>query len=147
MAVIDDLLGDPSGTTNLAEGDLRRVMRRAQRFAGRGGHVAQDRAAEQDALARQIAEAMRMRDAVSARNLIDEAARLGYSHTAMLRAVEEQTQQERLEQMDAARDVEEPYHELGPADRQRRNLAQFEVAGELVRAWRAGNLSVNSRGF
>ena len=30
--------------------------------------------------------AWRMRDAVSARNLIEEAARLGYGHAAMLRA-------------------------------------------------------------
>jgi len=31
-----------------------------------------------------------MRDAITARNLIEEAARLGYGHTATLRAVEEQ---------------------------------------------------------
>jgi len=36
MAVFDDLFGNPSGSTNLAEGDLRRVARRAQRFVGRG---------------------------------------------------------------------------------------------------------------
>ena len=59
-----------------------------------------------------------------------------FGHAAMLRAVEERTQQERLEQMDAARDVEEPY-QPGLADRQRRNLAEFNDVAELVRAWRA----------
>jgi hypothetical protein len=43
--------------------------------------------------------------------------------------------------VNAARDVDEPYHAPGPEDRQRRNLAQFEDVGELVQAWRAGNLS------
>jgi hypothetical protein len=37
--------------------------------------------------------------------------------------------------------VEQPYHEPGLADRQRRNLEQFDDARELVDAWRAGNVS------
>jgi hypothetical protein len=57
----------------------------------------------------------------------------------MLRAVEEQARRERTEAMDAVRDVEEP-HEPGLADRQRRNLAEFDDVAELVRAWRAGNV-------
>ena len=76
MAVFDDLLGDPSGTTNLAEPDVRRLTRRARWMAERraqpaGVHrdVAQirDRASEQATLARQIAEALQVRDVVHAR--------------------------------------------------------------------------------
>jgi hypothetical protein len=108
MGAFDDhLFGNPTAAVpTLAEHDLRRITRRAQRRADRGMQPPgfyRARAAEQAELARQINEALRMRDAVSVRNPIEEAARLGYSHTAMLRAVEEQTQQERLEEMDAVR--------------------------------------------
>jgi len=76
MAVFDDLLGDPSGTTNLAEPDVRRLTRRARWMAERRAQPAcvhrdvaqiRDRASEQATLARQIAEALQVRDVVHAR--------------------------------------------------------------------------------
>jgi len=140
MAAFDHLFGDPSANTTLAEGDLRRVVRRAQRLAGRGVQPAgvagiRARAADQGRGGRGIAEALQARVVVRAQVMIREGA-APFGHAAMLRAVEEQTQQERLEQMDAARDVERPY-QPGLADRQRRNLAEFNDVAELVRAWRA----------
>jgi hypothetical protein len=114
-SVFDAVLGDPSASTMLTEADMRRVVRRAERLAHWGGHVAHDRAAEQE-LARQIAEALRMRDPVSARNLIEEATRFGYSHTAMMRAVEEQTQQDRLQAMEAVRRREADPDDRWPGD-------------------------------
>jgi hypothetical protein len=68
----------------------------------------------------------------------------------MLAAVELQARQERTEAMGAVEDrwsdapVPDRYPAAGMArdeDRQRRNLEQFDDVAELVRSWRAGNVS------
>ena len=88
MAVFDDLFGNPAQSTNLPEADLRHVMRRAQRLAGRGVQPAgvagiRARAADQAELAREIAEALQARDVVRAQALIQEGAAL-FGHGAMV---------------------------------------------------------------
>ncbi len=46
--------------------------------------------------------------------------------------------------MNAARDVVQPYRD---EDRQRRNLAQFVDLGDLVRAWREGNVTWDTQAW
>ncbi len=70
----DNLFGDPSASTAMPEGELRHVLRRAQRLAQHGRHppgVAgiRARAADQAELAREIAEALQARDVVRAQAL------------------------------------------------------------------------------
>jgi hypothetical protein len=101
-----DIFGDLSAGTALAEGDLRRIVTRAHYKAARGNQPPgyhRDRAAERDAIARQIAEALQARDAVSAASLIEEAAGLGFDHNSMLAAVERLAREDRTREMDAAR--------------------------------------------
>jgi hypothetical protein len=76
----EGLFGDPSAGTTLAEADLRRVMRRAQRLVGRGVQPAgvagiRARAADQAELAREIGEALEARDVVRAQALIRKGPR------------------------------------------------------------------------
>jgi hypothetical protein len=90
--------------------------------AGAHADIAQirNRAAEQAALARQIAEAMRVRDVVHARLLIEEgAARFG--HTAMLAAVELQASQERMQAMEPVRESYRGVDDQWPDDRYERD--------------------------
>jgi hypothetical protein len=54
-----------------------------------------DRAREQEEFAREIGEALRVRDHVRARDLIEEARHAGFSHAAMIAAVEEEANQGR----------------------------------------------------
>jgi hypothetical protein len=72
--------------------------------------------------------------------LIEDGADL-FGHSSMVAAVAAQARQDELSAMDAMGAVEQPYHEPGLADRQRRNLEQFDDARELVDAWRGGNVS------
>jgi len=70
----DDLFGNPAQSTHLPEGDLRRIIRRAQRLVGRGVQPAgvagiRARAVDQAELAREIAEALQARDVVRAQAL------------------------------------------------------------------------------
>jgi hypothetical protein len=65
----------------------------------------------------------------------------------MAATVAAQARQDELSAMDAMGAVEQPYHEPGLADRQRHNLEQFDDVGELVDAWRAGNLSWDYAGW
>jgi hypothetical protein len=159
MGAFDDhLFGNLSGTTPLPEVDLRRIVTRAQRRADRGMQPPgfyRARAAERHALARQISEALQARDMVHARLLIEEgAARFG--HGSMLAAVEVQASQDRTAALEPVRESYRPEADLGEqagayesdygrhyneVDRQRANLAQFDDVGELVDAWRAGNVS------
>jgi hypothetical protein len=92
MAAFDHLFGHPSAGTTLAEGDLRHVMRRAQRLAQRGVQPAgvagiRARAADQVELAREISEALQSRDVVRAQALIQEGAAV-FGHAAMVASVE-----------------------------------------------------------
>jgi hypothetical protein len=103
MAPFDHLFGDPSANTTLAEADLRHVMRRAQRLAGRGVQPAgvagiRARAADQAELAREIGEALEARDVVRAQALLREGAAV-FGHGAMLAAVEVQASQDHQDRM------------------------------------------------
>src|SRR5258708_11334372 len=113
MDAFDDLFGDPSGTAALAEGDLRHVMRRAQRLAQRGVRPAgvagvRARAADQAEFAREIGEALQSRDVVRAQALIREGA-AWFGHGAMLASVELQPRQDQQDRM--------AEHEADPGDR------------------------------
>jgi hypothetical protein len=112
----EGLFGDPAGSTNLAEGDLRYVQRRAERMAQRGVQPSgfagiRARASDQAELAREISAALRARDVVRAQSLIQEGAAV-FGHDAMLAAVELQAGQDRMQAMEAAG---EPYHRVDDA--------------------------------
>jgi hypothetical protein len=97
MAAFDNLFGDLSAGATLTDVDLRHVMRRAQRLAGRGVQppgVAgiRDRAAGQAELAREIGQAIEANDmALAAAHIRDGAA--AYGHSSMVAGVEEQARQ------------------------------------------------------
>ncbi len=105
-------------------------------------------AADRLELAREISMAIEGNDMNLARALIAEGA-AAYGHAALSSAVEAAARQvheaavaEHYQaSVNAARDVDEPYHAPGLADRQRENLRQFDDGGELVRSWRMGNVS------
>jgi hypothetical protein len=107
----DNLFGDLTGSTGLSEEDFRRIARRAERRARYGRQPAgvagiRARGAERAALAQEIGAALQMNDTLTARDLIEEAARLGYSHADMLAAVElqaRQAQEDRMAAMDGDR--------------------------------------------
>jgi hypothetical protein len=88
---------------------------------------------------RQISQALHVRDMPRAQELIEDGAEL-FGHPVMAAAVAAQARQDELSAMDAMGAVEQPHHEPGLADRQRRNLEQFDDARELVDAWRGGLL-------
>jgi len=107
MGDFDDLFGDSSTSTALTEADVRRIVARAQHRAARGVQTPgfyRERAAERDAIARQIAEALQARDAVSAASLIEEAAGRGFDHNSMLATVERLARKDQMLAMDAAGD-------------------------------------------
>jgi hypothetical protein len=99
----DNLFGNPAQSANLPEGDLRHVLRRAQRLAGRGRQPAgvagiRARAAEQTELAAEINDALRARDVVRAQALIAEGERL-FGRAAMVDAVRLQARQAQEDRM------------------------------------------------
>jgi hypothetical protein len=104
----DDLFGRPGGDMRIPEGVLRRAVRRAERLAQAGGEptglyhdVAQIRGRAE--VARQIAQALQVRDEPLARQLIEDAEEQ-FDRDELIAAVREQA---RLAQMDALRAAEE----------------------------------------
>jgi hypothetical protein len=103
MPFADDIFGDLVGPAGLSAEELRRLARRAERRERYGRPPAdvaevRERAAAQTELARQISEALRMRDVVSARALIAEGEQL-FGREVLLSAVELQARQDVENQM------------------------------------------------
>jgi hypothetical protein len=156
------LFGDPAAGVALDQAVEQHIRRRAQKLAGRGMQPAgvagaRARAADMVELVKEIARALERNDMTVAQALIREGASL-YGHSSLAAAVQLQATQDRTAALEAARESYRPEADLGEgagayyadygrhyneADRQRRNLAQFDDVGELVDAWRAGNVSWN----
>jgi hypothetical protein len=116
MGAFDDLAGNPAQGAHVSEGEMRHVLRRAERLARRGVQppgVAgiRARAVDQADLAREIGAALQARDVVLAQALIQEGAAV-FGHAAMVDAVELQASQDRMQVMEAAA---EPYHRVDDA--------------------------------
>jgi hypothetical protein len=106
MAAFDDLFGNPAQGTHLSEADLRRITRRADRLASRGVQPSgvagmRARAADQAELAREINQALHVRDMPLAQALILEGAAV-YGHGPLLAAVEAHSRQEAVDAVAAA---------------------------------------------
>jgi hypothetical protein len=112
MAPFDDsLFGDLRAGSPLTEAEMQRIAAQARRRAERqkpGLEGIRARGAERAEIARQISEALRMNDTLTARDLIEEAARLGYSHADMLDAVQVRAREAQTAALEAAG---EPYHD------------------------------------
>jgi hypothetical protein len=102
-----DCFGTPGVDTKLAEAHLRRVFRRVQRMAGQGAQPTgvyaevaevQDRTRQQTELARQINEALHVRNMPLAQELIEDGAEM-FGHIAMVAAVEMQASQDQQDRM------------------------------------------------
>jgi hypothetical protein len=143
----------------LAEGLVRRALGRVKRLADRGilpsdspyAQIAQvrDTADERMELAQMIGQALAAGDQGRARRLIGIGGTM-FGHAPMVAAVEARAREAQLATLKAEQDrwSEDPVAEQYPTlemehdpDRQRRTLTEFEDLGELVRAWRAGNVS------
>jgi hypothetical protein len=114
MSRFDDLAGSPIADPKVAEGLLKRAVRRAERLAERGalptggiyGDIAavRDTADERAELAQRISEALQAGDRVRASRLI-EIGRTTFGLATMAAAVEAQAREMELTVLRAAQDA------------------------------------------